>query len=195
MVGKIISIILQNTNKKRKLRILEIGGGNGLLTREIVPFINNENVEYYFTDITEIFVKKMQEQNTMCNMKFGLLDISKSPIEQGFEKHGFDLKLGYDVVHATKSIGETISNIKELLAPNGMIGIIDIICQQRWQHMIFGMAEGWWYFEDEDVRKESPLLSLRKWEQVFHNHGFNTVKTYSNSDKKYLVEHGLIVAQ
>jgi NAD(P)-dependent dehydrogenase (short-subunit alcohol dehydrogenase family) len=129
-------------------------------------------------------------------MKFGVLDISKSPEEQGYSRKSFDIILGLDVVHATRSIEETTENLKNLLAPNGVMLLIETVKRQRWIDMIWGLAEGWWYFEDAHIRRDSPLLSLDTWEKVLAKRGFKSVKAFPQRAAKRLeTDFGLIVAQ
>ena len=50
--------------------------------------------------------------------------------------------------------------------------------------MIWGLAEGWWIFEDEDIRRASPLLTLDQWEEVARDQGFQAVKAYPEDPGK-----------
>jgi len=62
--------------------------------------------------------------------------------------------------------------------------------------MIFGLAEGWWYFEDYDLRPGSPLLSIQKWTGVLARLGFRNVDAYPRDQgERTQTEFGLIVAQ
>jgi acyl transferase domain-containing protein/thioesterase domain-containing protein/SAM-dependent methyltransferase/acyl carrier protein len=196
---EVISKIVKRSSGD-KIRILEIGGGNGSLTRSIIPGIINENVEYFFTDIGKSFVIRAEREATNRGigfMSFGVFDISKDPVAQGYREQSIDIIVGLDVVHATRSIEETISNLKKLLSPNGVLILLETVGKlPRWETMIWGLAEGWWYFEDSDLRRESPLLSLDLWEEVLRKHGFRNAKGYPRDAKKRLnPDHGLIVAQ
>ena len=45
--------------------------------------------------------------------------------------------------------------------------------------LTFGLADGWWLFEDEDIRlPHSPLLSSKQWAQVFKENHFGDIKTF-----------------
>ena len=43
-------------SRHQPIRILEVGGGNGILTESLLPALKGQNVEYYFTDIGKSFV-------------------------------------------------------------------------------------------------------------------------------------------
>ena len=154
LLSEIISKVVQKS-PSRRLRILEVGTGNGELTSVLVERLKGFSVEYYATDIGKSFVMKLEKEAARRGidfMKFGVLDISRDGAEQGYEKHGFDLILGLDVVHTTPRIETTLQNLKDLLAPNGLVCLLETVKPQRFTDMIFGLAEGWWYFEDYDLR-------------------------------------------
>ena len=117
-------------------------------------------------------------------MKFGVLDISRDPVGQGYKEHSFDLILGFDVVHATRSIAETLGNLKKLLAPNGLLGLIEAVSIHRWSSMMWGLIPGWWSFEDTELRTDSPLLSHAQWEEVVRKQDFKSVKVYPQDERK-----------
>ena len=198
LLKEIVSTIVQHASN-RKIRILEIGGGSGSLTRVVVPCLEHRSVEYYFTDIGKSFVIRAEQEaakhGVHC-MRFGVLDIARSPEEQGYKNQSFDLILGLDVVHATSSIEKTVENLQNLLAPHGLLCLVEAVKTRRWVDMIWGLAEGWWYFADEHLRQDSPLLSLHTWEKVLQARGFKSVKAFpQESAKRLQTDYGLIMAQ
>ena len=198
LLKEIISTIVHNSSN-RKIRILEIGGGSGSLTRVVIPCLENRNVEYYFTDIGKSFVIRAEQEAAKQGvnfMRFGVLDIARNPAEQGYKNQSFDLILGLDVVHATSSIEKTVENLQNLLAPHGLLCLVEAVKTRRWVDMIWGLAEGWWYFADEHLRQGSPLLSLNTWEKVLQARGFKSVKAFpQDAAKRLQTDYGLIMAQ
>jgi thioesterase domain-containing protein/2-polyprenyl-3-methyl-5-hydroxy-6-metoxy-1,4-benzoquinol methylase/acyl carrier protein len=197
LLQNILSKIVKKTNKK--VRILEVGGGNGSLTNLVTTALQAENIEYYFTDIGKTFVLKAKEVAATKGfdtfMEFGVFDITKDPAEQGYETSSFDIILALNVVHATKNVATTISNIKQLLVPSGVIFLVEYLNSERWIDMIWGLAEGWWYFDD-DIRINSPLLNIEQWKEILRNQEFKSIKAYPQSEAKILAtDHGLVIAQ
>jgi 2-polyprenyl-3-methyl-5-hydroxy-6-metoxy-1,4-benzoquinol methylase len=190
---------LEKTSGRRKLRILEIGAGDGKLTWNIVSELRDKNIEYYFTDIGKSFVingRKKARMDGYGFMDFRVLDISKEPEAQGFNRYSFDVILALDVVHATSNISETMQSLKKLLVPNGVMMLVEATKPQRWVNMIWGLAEGWWYFSDADIRENSPLLSPEKWETVLSGLEFKEVRVYPEEPSKRLeADHSMIVVQ
>jgi non-ribosomal peptide synthase protein (TIGR01720 family) len=198
VVGRIIEQAAEKV-KGRRLRILEVGGGGGNLTRQLMPDLINLEIEYHFTDIGKTFVVSAEQEARAQEadfMRFGVLDISRDPLEQGYEAGSFDVVLGYNVVHATRSIRKSVGNLKKLLAPGGVMCLVEQVKLRRWTDMVWGLAKGWWYYEDEDLREGSPLLSLEKWEEALGAIGFEEVKAYpQRGEKRKRAESGLIVAR
>jgi acyl transferase domain-containing protein/acyl carrier protein len=198
LLSEIIIKAAANSPSK-ELRILEVGAGYGELTSVLVESLKSFNPEYCVTDISKSFVMKLEKEAAKRGinfMRFGVLDISRDGVEQGYGRHSFDLILGLDVVHTTPRIETTIKNLKDLLAPNGLICLLETVKPQRFTDMIFGLAEAWWYFEDHDLRTISPLLSIQKWVDVLKKQGFRNVEAYPRAEEnRSRTEFGLIVAQ
>jgi len=180
------------------VRILEIGGGNGVATGVIAPALVGETVEYHFTDVGKSFVLAA-EQNAQALgfdfMRFGTLDISRDPTAQGYDLASFDIILGLDVVHATPSISRTMTLLKRLLKPGGAVLLLETVRSRRWDNMIGGLAEGWWYVED-DFRHGMPLMSADLWESTVRTLGFDAVEVWPRQkDKRATTDCALVLAQ
>lgn len=188
----------------KKVRILEVGGGSGQLTEYAISGISyarmsNENIEYCFTDISTNFVKTAEEKakkNKRDFMRFKVFDISKEPAKQGFELNSFDIILGYDVVHATPFLTKTLKNLKSLLTPNGLLILLEDVKIRRWVDMVWGFANGWWAFEDDDIRQLSPIAPIDKWKRAFEEVDFSNITIYPQAEEKQAVtDAALIIGQ
>lgn len=168
--------------RSRPLRILEIGAGNGFLTQALVPTLAKHNVEYYVTDIGKSFVINAERwahtQGFSHFMRFGVLDIGRDPVTQGFSAGSFDVIIALNVVHIPQRIANTVQQLKKLLVSQGILAFIETVKQQRWVDMVWGLAAEWWQFADEELRQDSPLLDIPQWETVLAQQGFNTVHIY-----------------
>lgn len=138
VVHDILSMLIARDGGGRPLNILEVGGGTGLLTRQLLDLAELPNVNYYFTDIGEYFINKAKDEPEFTSLRFKTFDISKNPAEQGLALHSFDVVLGLNVVHATKDIGGTLANLRQLLVPDGLMLLIEACKRLRWVDMVWG---------------------------------------------------------
>ncbi|WP_410511163.1 alpha/beta fold hydrolase [Paenibacillus sp. BR2-3] len=184
VIGDILRVILDQTDNKKEINILEVGGGTGLLTRQLLSIAGLPNVNYYFTDIGEYFINKAKQNSEFGHLNFKLFDITRSPVQQGLELHSFDIVLGLNVVHATKDIIKTLTNLKQLLVPDGVMMLIEACKRLRWVDMVWGLAEGWWYFEDNALRDKSPIIHAYAWERAFQEAGFKEIKVLPGDDSR-----------
>lgn len=115
------------------LRILEVGAGTGGTTFHVLERLRNEDgtskaSRYFFTDISPGFLAKAQDRFSKHGsiMEFGTLNIEKDPKDQGFESESFDLIVCANVLHATKSIQETLTHCYAVLKPGGKLVLSEV---------------------------------------------------------------------
>ena len=188
--------VLHRARSSRRLRILEVGMGEGLLTWKFAPLLQRFDVEYHATDIGRSFVANGREEAARRGinfMEFGVLDISRDPAAQGYAISSFDLVLGLDVVHATADIRGSVGHLKSLLVPGGVLGLVETVKTYRWTNLIWGLAEGWWAFSD-GIRSSTPLINLQAWRTELEKLEFDSVCTLPQ-DSGAESDTGLILAQ
>ena len=101
-----------------KIKILEVGAGTGgtseLLFKILKPF--EAHIEYTYTDLSKSFLlfAERQYKEIAPYMVTKVFDIEKSPQDQGILQGEYDIVIGANVVHATKNIGITTRNIKNV---------------------------------------------------------------------------------
>ena len=110
-------------------------------------------------------------------MRYGLLDLEKSPVEQGYLPHSFDLVVAANVLHATHNLDDTLENVKQLLVPGGVLLVNEATTLLSWLDITTGLIGGWQRFADE-WRTDQPLLSMEKWTQVLNKHGFERIGSW-----------------
>ncbi|MCC5666482.1 SDR family NAD(P)-dependent oxidoreductase [Nostoc sp. CHAB 5784] len=173
LVQKAVSIALERLPEGRKIRILEIGAGTGGTTSYMLPQLPANQTEYVFTDVSYLFLSKAQEK--FCDypfLQYQLLDIEQDIETQGFDLHQFDVILAANVIHATSNVRHTLNHVQQLLAPEGILVLLEGTGRQRWLDLIFGLTEGWWKFADRDLRPVYPLLAPQQWQDVLAEIGF-----------------------
>ena len=146
------------------IRVLEVGGGNGNLTRILLPALRDRDVQYCFTDISLAFVREAEalaREHGFESVRFTTLDITKNVESQGFAPESFDFIVALDVVHATADIAHTLRNLWRMLKGDGALALLETTRDSSWLTMVMGLTHGWWAFRDE--RELSPLLDRDGW--------------------------------
>jgi acyl transferase domain-containing protein len=198
LVQKAITKAIEKLPQQRGIRLLEIGAGTGGTTSYILPHLPPKQTEYVFTDIGALFTTKAQEKfQDYPFVRYKTLDIELDPINQGFEEHQYDVIIAANVLHATTSMKQTLSHVQKLLAPGGMLVLLEATTRTRWVDLIFGLLEGWWKFTDYELRPDYPLLSRSKWKQLLSETGFAQVVTMPEIDgmPEILSQQAVIVAE
>jgi 3-oxoacyl-(acyl-carrier-protein) synthase/SAM-dependent methyltransferase len=167
-----VRTVVQSLGKKRNARILEVGAGTGGTTSAIVPELPPHQTEYWFTDVSELFLRRARKNFGQFQfVQYGLLDLDREPEEQSVPVGYFDVVVAANVVHASRNLNRSLNRIRRLLAPGGILLLIETTVHQTCFDMSIGLIEGWQQFEDSE-RKEHPLLSANRWCEVLAESGF-----------------------
>ncbi|MCX2185013.1 acyltransferase domain-containing protein [Streptomyces sp. SKN60] len=183
----------------RTVRILEIGAGRGYISKAVIDALPDPStVEYHFTDIGRSFVldaqKQAQEDGLGC-MRFGTLDISEDPAAQGYDPGTFDIILAFNVLHATRDLRVSLRNTQRLLTQDGLLFLVEISQLDRASLLTTGFFDGWWYYDD-GIRVDSPLLPPREWADLFAKEGFRDLATFpADPDTPPFADHCVIVGK
>ncbi len=168
----------------RPFRVLEAGAGQGLLTRHLLPALETaagSALQYVFTDLGRSFVLAAERDAIAAGRRgcrFGILDASRDPLAQGYSPGSFDAVVAANVVHATPRVVETLSHLRSLLAPGGVLGLVETVRQHRWNDLVWGLTDGWWSFADSELRTGSPLLAPAAWRGALAAAGFEAAGAF-----------------
>ncbi|KAI0426200.1 putative polyketide synthase [Xylaria sp. FL1042] len=155
------------------LKILEMGAGTGGTTRWLVPLLATLNipVEYTFTDLAPSFVAAARKKfKPYPFMKFRTHDIEKAPAAdlEGTQH----IIIASNAVHATHSLCGSAANMRKLLRPDGFLMMLEMTGTLYWVDMIFGLFEGWWFFDDGRTHAVADEL---RWEKDLQAVGYGYV--------------------
>ncbi|MBD2252773.1 type I polyketide synthase [Nostoc parmelioides] len=175
LVKQAITTAIADIPPEQPLRILEIGAGTGGTTAHLLPELAQRNIEYFFTDVSPLFLSKAQQQfaNYSC-VQYQLFDVEKPPATQGFTENSFDIIIAANVLHATQDLRQTLIHIKQLLSKGGLLVLLEGVQPVWWLDLIFGLTEGWWRFQDYDLRPHHPLISSEQWQKLLTQEGFKS---------------------
>ena len=173
------------------LRILEIGGGVGGTTNSIIQLLEGKECSfvYTFTDISSSLVaaaKKRFAGNR--SMDFKVLDVEASPDAALLDSQ--DIIISTNTIHATKSLSESGANIRQMLAEDGILCLVELTRPLSWYDIVFGLLEGWWRFNDG---RTHAIANAEFWDQSLYKAGFRDVY-WTDADHKESDLIRLIVA-
>lgn len=167
-------------HKNPHLKVLEIGAGTGGATLPILEVIGGGDAElsrltnWHFTDISSSFFDAAKEKLERWGhlVSYAKLDIESDPSKQGFEVGSYDVVVAANVLHATKSMHQTLSNVRKLLKVGGRLVLIELTRERMTTSTIFGTLPGWWAGA-EDGRQKGPTLTEEEWDKTLHQVGFS----------------------
>ncbi len=159
--------------RNRPLRILEIGAGTGGTTAALLPRLPAARTRYAFTDVSTLFTERAARELAAYDfVTYGRLDVELPPEAQGWAPGAHDVVVAANVLHATRELREALANVRRLLAPGGMLVLVEGTRPLRRLDLIFGLTAGWWRFADREVRASHPLLPAERWRELLAECGF-----------------------
>jgi NADPH:quinone reductase-like Zn-dependent oxidoreductase/SAM-dependent methyltransferase len=186
------------------LDILEVGGGTGSFTAEILAVLSPESdpakgsiASYTFSDISSGFFDKAKRRFQSWNsiMNFKTMDIGRNPAEQGLQPGTYDLIFAGNVIHATADLNNALRNLRSLLRPGGQLIMQEGIRQDfLWYPLVFGQLPGWW-LGNESMRQWCPYIPSYEWNKLLVGSGFSGVDIeYPSSSEEDLTWQSILVS-
>ena len=198
MLADATAALLENLPAGRRLRIVEVGAGTGSATAVVLPELPDGGYDYVYTDISAGFFSEAESRfgGAEASIDYRVLDIEVDPIEQGFDRHGYDLVIASNVLHATRYLNETLDHCRRLLAPSGQLLALENLRGQGWLDLTFGQLDGWWRFAD-DYRPNHALAEPAVWRLALADAGFEDIAIlgFDVSDPHANPDRGVIMAQ
>lgn len=197
LVAAAIADLARAATPERPLRILEIGAGTGGTTARVAPALPANRVSYTFTDVGPLFVARARERfGGFGFMRFDVLDLERDPQAQGFAAESYDVVIATNVIHATADLRRTLDRVRGLLAPGGVLAMLEVTAPQRWFDLTVGLTDGWWAFTDTDLRRDYATLPRDRWLSLLAECGFaSTASVPSTASNGSLGRQALILAR
>lgn len=196
MVEQAIRLALAKLQAGETVRVLEIGAGTGGTSAYVLPLLPPGQTRYVFTDVSNLFLYKARQKfHDYAFINYKLLDIERDPKEQGFELHQFDVVIASNVLHATSDLRKALRNVSRLLAPDGLLLLLEATGKQRLVDFTFGLTNGWWEFKDNDLRPDYPLLPAKRWLNLLAECEFVAARALPENTAEDDLQTSLILAQ
>ncbi len=160
------------------LRVLEVGAGTGGTTSSLVPVLPADRTDYLFTDVSDAFLSEARRRfRGAPQVRFGLFDLETEPSDQGYADGQFDIIVSANCVHASRDLRVVLPRLRRLLAPGGLLMLVESTEHFHFHDMTTGLIEGWQAFSD-DLRTDIPLLAPDVWTGALHAAGFVEARSW-----------------
>ncbi|KPM37670.1 Lovastatin diketide synthase LovF [Neonectria ditissima] len=138
--------------KQPHMKILEVRAGTrgGVALPLIQALDRPEGLLLDRYCYTEIHSETLEEGKTLLQkwvdrVDFKTLDISKDPVQQGFQEGTYDLIIASDAFHGTSSIDDSLANSRTLLKPHGRLVLSAQPAEDGRSNIDFSSSEGDWH--------------------------------------------------
>ena len=149
---------LVRSRRAGELNVLEIGAGTGGTTASLLPVLPPDRAMYFFTDVSDLFLNRAQEKFANYPfVRYDRFDVESDDATQQYSPGSFDVIVATNVLHATQDVRRTLSTVRSLLAPGGVLILCEVTDYLPWFDITTGLIEGWQRFND-GLRDEHPLL-------------------------------------
>ena len=166
----------------RPVRVLEVGAGTGGTTSALLAALPAGRTEYSFTDVSDFFFDRARERFAdQASMTFGRLDMDQDLRTQGYRPGSVDVVVAANAVHASVDVRAALCRLRDLLAPGGVLILVESTTHFAWFDMTTGLIEGWQHFAD-DLRTEQPLLAPETWVEALADAGFEESEFWPEAD-------------
>jgi acyl transferase domain-containing protein/SAM-dependent methyltransferase/acyl carrier protein len=173
MIERCIEAVVERLPPDRHLRILEVGAGTGGTTDRVLPLLPPDRTHYHFTDVSPQFLDRARARFKDYHfVEYGILNLDDPPGDQGLFEDGVDIIIAANVVHATRDLRRSVEMLRHCLRPEGLLVLLEVVRPQRLGDLTVGLTEGWWSFEDHEIRPDYALVSGETWIRLLDQAGF-----------------------
>jgi acyl transferase domain-containing protein/SAM-dependent methyltransferase len=194
IAGAAVEAAARASKANRPFRVLEVGAGTGATSATLLPLLDPSRSEYVFSDVSDLFLTRARENFAAFPFaSFAMFDLEKDLETQGFALHSFDIIVAANVVHAARDLDGALKRINLLLAPGGILLLVEATHHHGWFDITTGLIEGWQHFADE-LRGDHPLLTPELWKDALSVRGFDEVTAFPEvgSPAKVLGQHVIL---
>ncbi|AKD22733.1 polyketide synthase [Bacillus velezensis] len=180
LADTLIAVLRERLEKdpQAKIRILEIGAGTGgtsaAVMRKLKPY-EAHIAEYCFTDISKAFLLHAEDifGPEYPYVTYKIFNAEQPVSTEAPDIGTYDAVIATNVLHATKNIRSALRHAKAMLQKNGQLFINEINSRTIFNHVTFGLLEGWWLYEDHDLRIPGcPGVEPAGWSEALSLEGF-----------------------
>ncbi|MBQ8488783.1 MAG: acyltransferase domain-containing protein [Pseudobutyrivibrio sp.] len=182
----------------RKLRILELGAGSGIVTWPAIDKLRDYDIEYYFTDIGHSFIydakQKAEELGVKDKMKFARIDVNKSLVSQNIPEDYFDLVVSCGMIQSVPDMELALDNMRRGLVADGVLCLLQPINVHGIRELFGGLTTEWWNYAKDPLRESNYNILVKDWERLFLKHGFDSFIAFDGYENN-VTDSAIIMGQ
>lgn len=176
--GIIADIVKKYAENFEKLKVLEVGGGIGATTKQVLKSIDGMGYEYLFTDVSNFFLNNISGQYPQ--VKTGLLNLDEwEPSEFGV----FHVIIAAGVLNNTKDIPNTIRKLGDMLSDDGIL----LVTEPVEEHIEITVSQAFMMPEHSDMRSMTGhcFLDEDEWTAAFDHAGLEVIHMFPERNADY----------
>jgi pyochelin synthetase len=184
VVAALREIAARHTGEER-LRVLEVGGGVGGTTGELVPVLAEYGVDYLFTDPSAFFLNEARERFAdHAWVRYQRFDVDDDPRAQHLLPHTFDVVVCANTLHAAADADAAVGRLRELLVPGGQLVFVENTRDENLPLLVsmefLEVAGRAW----TDVREHTgqSFLTHTQWRELLDRHAASEVTSLPDAD-------------
>lgn len=164
------------------LRILEIGGGTGGTTRDILAALPAGRCQHYsFTDIGPLFLQRAARKFAAYPfMSYVQFDMNQAAANQALPLAQYDVIVAANVLHNAPHLSHMLRNLASLLAPGGIIMLREITQPKPLFDFVFGPLVP--PLDPQDRRVGELFGSREIWQASLQDAGFEDFAAFPGVD-------------
>ena len=182
-IAKFLNAIIAHFVKKyaenfEQIKILEVGGGIGATTKQILEKADELGYDYLFTDVSYFFLNNIRKQYPQ--VKTALLNLDEwEPSD--FEK--FQVIIAAGVLNNTKNIPEVIRKLGSMLYDDGVLLVTDPVEE----HIEITVSQAFMMPEHSDIRALTGhcFLNETEWNRTFNSAGLEVLQVFPKENDDY----------
>ncbi|CUO17593.1 Phenyloxazoline synthase MbtB [[Eubacterium] contortum] len=151
------------------LQILEIGTRDADITREILHALEGGTVAYTYADSSKYFLEEARrELSEFEEIEFEQFSLDDSLDRQEIMPHCYDVIITANVLHRNHNAEKAVEKIAELLKPNGIFLMSELLVRTYLQDITAAFLENG-FADIQDERKERGLVTpdASLWKEYF----------------------------
>lgn len=170
------------SKSSQPLTILEVGGGTGGTTHDVLHALPPGSCEHYsFTDLGPLFLQRAREKFAAWPfLEYVPFDMEKPAAAQHLPRQRYDAIVAANVLHNAADLRQMLRNLASLLKPGGILLMREITAPKKLFDFVFGALVP--PISDTAQRHDELFASEQDWRAALSDAGFVASDAFPAAD-------------